>query len=107
VRALDLLRVSPLLIRYVLCVYLSKFRDWRRRSISAVWPPEPRTMRSFAEDFRGDAGCGLKEGRIHRRRTRINVESVVVTTKARMSTECSDIKAFGLASCLNWNFELC
>jgi hypothetical protein len=80
---LDSLRVSPVLTIYVLRVYLSKFRDFRRRSISAVWPPEPRTMRSFAVDLRRVGGLGFMEGRIHRMRRRINVKVVMAAMVAR------------------------
>ena len=38
------------------------------RNISAVCPPEPRTITILAEDLRDGGGCVVKAGRIHRSR---------------------------------------
>lgn len=59
-----------------------------------MWPPEPKTMRSFAEDFGGLGGWGVMEGRIHRNRRKINVDAVMATMVARDRIDWSDIREF-------------
>jgi len=49
------------------------------RNISAVCPPEPRTIRILADDFRDGGGCGRKAGRIH-----ISRITDIVSTASRM-----------------------
>jgi len=85
--AFDSLRMSPLLMTYNLLIYLSKSRFSMRRSISAVCPPEPRTMTSFAEDLARGGSCVRKMGRIHRRRARHNETTDKTITKESVIKE--------------------
>ena len=86
-RALPSLNVSPLLITYTLRLYLLKLRGSIRRNISAVCPPDPRTITSFAEDFRDGCGCTRNDGNIHNSRTNEMATSPSVIKRNRVITE--------------------
>jgi len=110
--ALPSLNVSPLDTTYILRMYLSKLRGSIKRSISAVWPPEPRTMTILAEDFREGRDWDRNEGRIHisrindktitpntTERRRVITEFILISSKLRKSSHVVAVR-----KAHNWNW---
>lgn len=61
------------------------------RNISAVCPPDPRTITILADDFRDGGGCCLNAGRIHRSRIIDTAVTADRMESASVRTDCIDI----------------